>query len=235
MTAQIPDTVKYKGVGYNLSRIENHESFFNPCDLGFCPKSNCTANWSGFMATYAVDEDDNLTLVNLSINNNGWEEEEKRREIPRINGKLPNNMDGNEESLPDDTDFSKAGSEVSVMVIFKSSGEELHYKNIGLPIRYTGGILITGDFINGMYVHMGLQAPVSHRIVIELRFGDGKLIEKNDISDEAQRCRDVNRVAEKIGGKFTRPNQSKWYADVFNLGKWRSSNRESTIGDSIKV
>ncbi len=62
-------------------------------------------------------------------------------------------------------------------------GFNFMYRDLNLPIDFTGFILLGKDFINEMYVHMGYQRPIAYRIVIEFQFKKGKLIAKNDFSE----------------------------------------------------
>lgn len=53
---------------------------------------------------------------------------------------------------------------------------------IGLPINYTGDLIIGDDFLGEYYVYMGFQQPYTYENVKELKFEKGKLIEVKDHS-----------------------------------------------------
>jgi hypothetical protein len=58
------------------------------------------------------------------------------------------------------------------------------YKDLDLPLDFSGGMLLGTDFIRERYVHMGFQSPSSFRKVVGLRFERGKVIEMRDRSRE---------------------------------------------------
>jgi len=110
--------------------------------------------------------------LKILYTNNGNEIE---NEAPLINNKYP------EIKVPKD-----------LCNEYKNTWKEFVYKNINLPILYTGSILITKDFIWDRYVHMGFQSPFSYKNVIQLIFDEGKLIKSKDLSNIAQSIRDKN-------------------------------------------
>jgi hypothetical protein len=65
MTAQFPDSVKYRGKSYSLAG-RNGSGLFDPTAHGLTPVGKCTACWRGFVCTYAV-EGGHLLLDSLSI------------------------------------------------------------------------------------------------------------------------------------------------------------------------
>jgi hypothetical protein len=61
------------------------------------------------------------------------------------------------------------------------------------PIRvrqpFTGGLLLGAGFIQELYVHMGFAPPWKYRRVLELTFGDGRLLGAEDRSKLVARAR----------------------------------------------
>ena len=154
MTGQINDTFNYKGTNYSISAIEYPKEFFEISALGLAPSSFSTACWRGYVAYFAIDDDRHLILKHLNTNKGSLEESA----VPKINGKAP---------------ISKEDS----------FGSSLDYKDVDLPLPYSGGVLITDGFIHERYVHMGFQSPLSYELVIELKFKNGLFMGETDLSE----------------------------------------------------
>jgi hypothetical protein len=58
------------------------------------------------------------------------------------------------------------------------------YRNIVLPLTFTGELLIGKDFIQEKYIHMGFQPPSSYQTVLELTFVSGLCARQIDKSGE---------------------------------------------------
>ncbi len=80
-------------------------------------------------------------------------------------------------------------------VPLKSPAGNVYYKNLNLPIAYTGGIVITTDFIGKLIVHHGFQPPENFKKVWELTFDNGRLVKKEDLSLLAEIRRLENKIA----------------------------------------
>ena len=63
------------------------------------------------------------------------------------------------------------------------------YRNIGLPVRYSGGLVIGSGFLPKHYVHMGFQSPHCFRTVKEVRFSDGLTRDQQDLSERVEQVR----------------------------------------------
>ena len=161
----------FAGGEYSLSAVEFQEEFFDIHSLGFHPTSLSTACWRGYVAGYAVYK--NHLVLNKLYTNNG---NDKDFEIPAINGKMP------------EIESSKGYTDE-----YKDTYKRFTYKYLKLKIDYTGSLIITKDFIQDMYVHMGFQSPISYETVIMLTFIDGKLILTKDISDIAKKMRGTKK------------------------------------------
>lgn len=77
----------------------------------------------------------------------------------------------------------------------KSPAGDLYYKNLALPISYTGGLVITTDFIGKLIVHHGFQRPENFKVVWELTFDCGHLVKEQDLSLLAKIRRLENKIA----------------------------------------
>jgi hypothetical protein len=64
------------------------------------------------------------------------------------------------------------------------------YENLGLPIAYTGSLLLADGFIQSLYVHMGFHLAWKYREVQELFFEKGRLTETRDRSAEMAEIRE---------------------------------------------
>ena len=73
---------------------------------------------------------------------------------------------------------------------FKYAGY-YEYRNINMPISYTGKMLVGNEFIREYYIHMGLQKPWAYQELLELVFEDGILLECNDYSYIAKKIRQL--------------------------------------------
>jgi hypothetical protein len=57
------------------------------------------------------------------------------------------------------------------------------YSNVNLELGFTGWVHLGKDFIRENYVHCGLSGHSDFRKVVALRFVEGDLVEREDISD----------------------------------------------------
>ena len=171
MTAQVNDKFRFNEKDFDLVAIENEESFFDISKLGLTPTFESTDCWRGYIAIFAVDDDNNLILKYLYTNNDG-------KEPPIINGV--------EAIVVDDWYRRKYGS-----------AGKLVYENINLPISYTGAFLIGDGFIYEHYVHMGFQHPYKYEYIEEFIFENGKCIETKNLSEEAKERREKEKTNKK--------------------------------------
>jgi hypothetical protein len=72
-------------------------------------------------------------------------------------------------------------------------GDLPHYGYAGLkrPVDFTGGFLLGRDFVREMYVHMGFHPGYAYRIVKEILFDEGRVLEQIDRSDEMAEIREA--------------------------------------------
>lgn len=156
MTAQAGDGFVHNGKEYTIDPGILHID-----TLGLSPEGVNSACWRGCVMWFRLDG--NKLLLKDVFTNNG---NRKDGPIPHINGIKP--------------------------IIIKPEGlmeeyrhfRELKYKDVDLPLSYTGTILLKADFIEERYVHIGFQSPLSYETVIELTFEKGILKCEKDISCE---------------------------------------------------
>lgn len=191
MTAQINDIFLYEDIEYDLSAIEFPGRFFSVKRLGITPMSPHTACWRGYVATFSIHKD-KLVLKALDTNNGNGKAEPVA--INRI--------------MPEITKPEK---------LSKDYGEwrDWQYRDVNKIIRYTGRVMITDDFIQERYIHMGFQSPLSYRKVIELTFDKGKFIGGNDLSETIAKMRETHEMESRESQLARLP---LWIEDCFNLG-----------------
>lgn len=63
------------------------------------------------------------------------------------------------------------------------------YYDVNLPISFTGKLLLGYGFLRRYYQHMGYQSPHAYQELLMLTFDDGKLVEREDLSDRAEKYR----------------------------------------------
>jgi hypothetical protein len=165
--------------------------------LGFKPTEFSTACWRGYIATYAIYKN-NLVLKNLYTNNGS----DLKNEAPKLNNKLPE-ISIDEEWVSEET---------------RKNRREFKYRNVNLPVLYTGSIIITKDFIWDKYIHMGFQSPFSYEIVIQLTFKDGKIISSKNLSDIAKSIREKKmKPPENNDDENYISNLLNWINDCFDI------------------
>jgi hypothetical protein len=162
MTAQIPDTFLLDGEQYDLVG-SGTEGLFDPEASGLRPSGLCTGCWRGYVCRYGLDGDD-LVLDRLELTQTSLDGEEP--EWPAIGGVTP---------------------------VEVGEGSLLYghlYAGVGLPVAYTGEMLLAREFIPNLYMHMGFQPAWRYRHVIELQFKDGRLTGRRDLSDVMAKMRE---------------------------------------------
>ena len=138
-------------------------------EVGLRPVARSSANWAAHIPTYGMDGN-KLVLKDL-ITNNGRGKEPP----PEINGIAPQRMEP----------------------AMSNQGHDLEYKNVNLPIHYTGTFVIKADFVRGRYRFDGWnEYPAYYESVIELTFENGILTSEKDMSKEMAERRRVGAMLE---------------------------------------
>ncbi|WP_054973483.1 hypothetical protein [Paenibacillus sp. A3] len=97
------------------------------------------------------------------------------------------------------------------------------YHQVGLPLEYSGGIVLCRGFINEMYVHMGTQRPYSYRQVLELSLEKGLL---TDVTDYSKEMKEIRKFLLESQSKIPNSEADKRLDDVFlqaYVNKWGRS------------
>lgn len=170
MTAQISDQFIIKEKEYTLVAISAPIGF-DPRMYGIVPKPICSACWRGYWCIYEMFEK-GLFLKDLYISS-------ENNNYPPVNGVSP---------------CSKSKDRAAAVA------ELFHpkYKNINMPIDFTGKILVGNDFINDYYINMGYQRSLGYKNLKELIFDNGILTDTIDHSDLALQMREeISRNLDK--------------------------------------
>jgi hypothetical protein len=190
MTAQASDTMQWSGARWSLV---GGGPLFDPAAHGLEPFMLHTGNWRGYQCRYAV-HDGQLVLDHLEIGLNGSQLAEARAgRGPVVAGALP---------------VGRAD---------RPNGIAFTYPDLGLPIPYTGKLLIADGFVQDLYVHMGYQSAWKFERVTELHFADGALQRADDVSELYARIRasqdpkDLPPAWRKANGNRI----SRWIGSVF--------------------
>lgn len=174
MTAQSPDKYFYNDEWY-FEDAHQGSGLFDPRAYGFDPSSRGTVCYRGFICEYEIT-DSQLFLKNLLITTGS-------DSYPDLNG-VSVSIKGYEE----------------VGIIFKrrkpiydTSIRDFNmkkYKDVKLPLSYTGKLIIGKNFLREYYVHAPIQRPFTYETLLELTFENGKLIETVDFSEDARIIRE---------------------------------------------
>ena len=168
MTAQVSDRVLYRDQEFSLVGWEG-AGLFDPEQHGLKPFQVSTGNWVGYICIYAVTEDV-LRLERLEI---GFGADDRaasmRGEGPLLFGVRPRLTEQDSYAL---------------------------YESLGQVMAFTGTLTLGADFVWSTYVHMGFHPPWKYRVVWDLTFEAGKLVEETDRSADMARMRE----AEASGG-----------------------------------
>lgn len=162
MTAQIPDTVVHDGRAYLLSRSRG-SGLFQPEDHGLPVVMASTACWRGHACEYRV-HGQALLLATLEANVGRYDD--------------------------DDTFIA-----VAPPVIDGAAGEPGNppfntiYRELGLPIRFTGQLVLGADPIDELVSSAGLPEPWQCRAALLLTFDAGALRAADDITADMEALR----------------------------------------------
>lgn len=204
MTAQVEDCYKHRRKRYSLVAILG-DIGFDPKDYGVIPVGRCTACWRGYWCEYNVTSK-GLFLQNLYINT-------EDNKYPPIKGVNVSDIE-----YDDCISLSFKDGEV----IKTPSKTEKHmghreYKNLNIPIRFTGKVLLGSDFIRDYYIHMGFQRSWAYKELIEFEFKDGKLINRTDHSSTAAKLREILDASDVDPAHPDGGNIPQFVEDSFSL------------------
>ena len=185
MSAQIGDIYKYQGKEYTVVALSS-SIMFDPKDFGLEPHASSSACWRGYWCEYSI-ENDEIKLKDLYLFN-------RDNNYPPLNGKEVSPQEFEELEC-----YGKKRKKPKKATLPAHFGHR-HYKDVDMPIAYTGRILLGDGFMQEYYIHMGFQRGWAYRKLIELVFEEGILLECNDLSHIAK----TQREAIKANGKGSR-------------------------------
>lgn len=193
MTAQVSDKFYYNDKEYTLVTI-SEKIKFHPKDYGIIPQMIHTACYRGFHCDYVI-KNEILYLNNFTVNSaNG--------NYPEINGKKP---------IPDSW----------FVEICKERGQDFtgpcEYKDLELPIEFTGRIVLGDGFIKKYYIHMGFQRAWAYEELIELEIEDGLVVNLINHSEKAKSFREAIEEDEVGFNKKLKENIPQFVEESFSL------------------
>lgn len=184
MTAQIKDLFLLCGDEYLVGGI-SERCMFDLAEFGLSPRPTCTACFRGYYATLAIIES-HLVLQSLYVNLFG---EPPQQNEPMtgiaINGIVPN------------TECSDSG-------LFNNQ-----YENINYRLRYTGGVLLLGDYNNQLSRKYFFHIAWNYRTVRELLFENGRLVKNIDRSEQVDQAREQVLVGRETSKSIRWPSRKE--------------------------
>jgi hypothetical protein len=96
------------------------------------------------------------------------------------------------------------------------------YEGLRHSVPYSGGLLLARDFIRELYVHMGFHPTWKYRVVHELVFRDGELMQEADRSEQiAEFRREIAHRPLEPGYGAKRSEIERWVEKCFSQKyKW---------------
>ncbi len=228
MSAQISDSIRYAGETYALVGISSDDArkdLFDPERFGIRTSPGCTACRRGYIANFEL-RDDRLMLEHLGINVRDleWEAElERLTELKEIRRYLPPHRRA-PKPQPMAMKRGICGPVIHGVRPLPPANRNGpfsftdNYHDVGLPLPFTGGLLLGNGFIRELYEHMGFHPAWKFRKVIELVFADGILTATHDRSYDMARVRAINTPDGKPKSKrFNLPvDMVRWIEQCFD-------------------
>ena len=173
MTAQIQDTVEYKGTTCLLIEYRG-KSPFDPEKHGLEVTGKSSICWRGYACTYRIENQIiELDKIEASV---GRYEGSKYVELklPRIN-----TVEGKRQE--------------STAQVFNAKYEQLH-----LQLPYSGTLILAKDYNENLGEPTGMESKWMYNVVLEVTFKDGILNEVKDLSGEMELIR-KQRINDLLG------------------------------------
>lgn len=162
MTAQARDEFIVRERRFTIEAFTG-KGLFEPAQQGLSPAMLSTSCYRGYWCTYEAIED-SLRLNQLHIGL--WPKDmlaAQHGEGPRLFGQRP---------------------------VHAGKAHLFVYRNLSAPVPFTGGILITSDFIQELSLHPGHEPVWKFREVHELLFEKGRQVRARDCSSEMATIRE---------------------------------------------
>lgn len=202
MTAQIGDIYKYQKKEFTIVAMSSAMPF-DPKNFGMEPHSSSTACRRGYWCEYDIT-DDELRLKDLYFFN--------------ADGNYPP-LNGIEVSPPEFKEYEsyRGNKKKRGKVTMPAHFGHRVYRDINMPIPYTGRILLGDGFMQEYYIHMGFQRSWSYKKLIELVFEEGILLECNDLSYIAKAQREAMKAQRRNPRYPDGDNIPKFVDESFSL------------------
>jgi hypothetical protein len=173
MTAQIDDTLMWKGSSYSINAyaLEGTEELFTPGYYNLSPVMMHTGCYRGYYCKFKLVRNQ-LLLAELVVN-------QEAGNYPLINGVRPEFGTGFDE-------FSCAAK----------------YNKLMLPLKLTGTVRLAKGFIQSRYEHMGFQETASYRTIKQITLKDGILVDHVDLSANVNEIRTAQLAVEDFRKKY---------------------------------
>lgn len=156
MTAQISDTIVYRGQLYNLV-VWTGGRLFSPDSHGLKPVMVSEANLAGYTCAYAIPRT-RLYLESVTVGLGS----QTRLAVERGEGVAL----------------------FGVAPVLAPGGYHAWYDGLHQPIPYTGVLTLAADFVPELYMDIGFNPLWKFRTVIDLTLRAGRLIHATDRSAE---------------------------------------------------
>lgn len=192
MTAQVSDTVVFRGKTYSIAGVLGGP-LFDPAEFGIEPVMMNTACWRGYVCTYGFTRE-RLHLVELEIGSRSLFHGAAMTGESELFGVLPEADRG--------------------WGAFK-------YAGLDVAIPFSGGLLLGADFIRSLYVHMGFHPAWKFCSVVEVLLDEGRVTEWHDRSIDVERIRHAIESGESPEPD-RRKDMHSWIERTFTLDYGRT-------------
>lgn len=190
MTAQVADSFIYQDSPFHLVAYSNGE-LFHPEQYGYRPFPASTACWRGYCCEYTL-VNEQLVLNQLHINHGDVDASLTQQKPP--------------------PDLYGTAAAVSSQAHI---GKWL-FDAVGLPLDYTGGLVIGEGFIRSLYVHMGFNPAWKYETVHELVFESGQLIQQSDLSNKMAEVREkLAKIPPEVNSDSSTEQIESWINNCF--------------------
>jgi hypothetical protein len=163
VTAQFTDSFQIDGEKHTIAGVSG-KTLFDVKTLGLRLIAGSSACWRGHVAIFGLAQD-RLVVADLYANIGSIDQAGKLSFepgiAPPIHGVNAKRTGRNEQSY---------------------SCNHV-YRQLNLPLTYSGGILLGTGFIRDLYVHIGFAPAWKYTKVLELIFSEGKLSGRHDRSE----------------------------------------------------
>ena len=205
MTAQIHDRVLVDGDEWSLTGASGGP-LFEPERHRLEPVATSTASWRGWHAVYAL-ADDRLVLHRLDLGLKGDAEDAARAgNGPLLAGHRPR--------------VATVQASVHTWLGWREREVptgEWRYEGLGLPIPFTGTLLLGRGFLRELYVHMGFHPCWKYAETLELGFEDGQQTSRRDLSARTAELRERLAGRDAPTGDAREEEIAAWIASTFTL------------------